>query len=187
MLRSFVALDIGADVRRDLAAAQEQLKAAKASVRWVPAENLHLTLKFLGNIAEERVPSIMDALAAAAQGIGPFDMRVCGLGAFPSLRRPRVVWAGVREGAEQATHLAQAVERELGSLGFEPEKRQFSAHITLGRVRSAAGVGALAALIEKQTGADFGTVQVQRIALMKSELRPSGAVYSMLGEVPLGQ
>lgn len=187
MLRSFVALGIGPDVRRRLAAAQQELNAAKASVKWVPAANLHLTLKFLGDIAEDRVPSIMGALAAAAQDIQPFDMRVRGLGAFPNLRRPRVVWAGVDEGSEQATQLAQAVEREFVSVGLEREKRHFSAHITLGRVRSAAGVSALAALIEKQAGTDFGTVQVRGIVLMKSELRPSGAIYSVLDELPLGR
>ena len=185
-MRSFVAIGIGADVRRRLAEAHEQLKSANASVRWVPAENLHLTVKFLGDIAEERAPDVLDALGRAAEGIQPFVMSVRGLGAFPDLRRPRVVWAGVGEGGERAGELARAVERELEPLGFEPEKRGFSAHITLGRVKSFVGISALCGLIAEQADAEFGSVQVDEMALMRSDLRPSGAVYSVLGGAPLG-
>jgi 2'-5' RNA ligase len=186
MLRSFVAISIGPELRHQLDVAQRQLRGAKASVKWVPAKNLHLTLKFLGNIAEESVPEVMGALGSAARGVRPFAMRVRGLGAFPDLRRPRVVWAGIAEGAQQATHLAQAVERELGPLGFAPEKRPFSAHITLGRVSSFVGVSALAGIVEQHAESEFGSVEVDEILLMRSELRPTGAVYSVLGELPLG-
>jgi 2'-5' RNA ligase len=187
VVRSFVALGIGQHVRRNLAQAQQQLAAAEARVRWVPAGNVHITLKFLGDIAEERVAAVADALGRAADGIRPFVLHFRGLGAFPNLRRPRVVWAGVTDGAEQAAQLACAVERELEPLGFEPEKRPFAAHITLGRVKSFVGISALTALIAEQGETEFGTVHVDEMALMRSELRPSGAIYSVLCDVPLRQ
>ncbi len=187
MVRSFVRLGIGADVRHRMAEVQQRLQAAKASVRWVAAENLHVTLKFLGDIAEDRVSEVLDALGRAAENVEPFAMCAGGLGAFPNLRRPRVVWAGVGDGAEQATKLAEAVERELRSLGFQREKRPFSAHITLGRVKSFVGASALTGLIREHADAEFGTIGVDEIALMQSDLRPSGAVYSLLGQMPLGR
>ncbi|MGD8240004.1 MAG: RNA 2',3'-cyclic phosphodiesterase [Armatimonadota bacterium] len=187
MVRSFVAVGIAADVRRHLAEAQQQLKAARARARWVRAGNLHVTVKFLGDIAEQRVPDVLDALGRAAGGIEPFVMRVQGLGAFPGLRRPRVVWAGVTDGAEQSARLAQGVERELAPLGFSREKRPFAAHITLGRVKSFVGVSALAELIAAHGDTEFGTVRVDEVTLMRSELRPDGAVYSVLGQAPLSR
>ena len=186
MLRTFVALGIGEQVRRRLVAAQEQLKAAKARVTWVPAENLHVTVKFLGDVAEQRVSDIASALAKAARGIEPFVMSVQGLGAFPNLRRPRVIWAGLGEGAEQAARLAEAVERELEPLGFEADARPFSSHITLGRVRSAVGISALTSLVQQQRHTQFGSAPAEQVALMKSELRPTGVVYSVLHALPLG-
>jgi RNA 2',3'-cyclic 3'-phosphodiesterase len=154
-----------------------------SDVAWVAETNLHVTLKFLGQIDDARVPSLVSALAAAAAGLTGFEVGVRGLGAFPSATRPRVVWAGLD--APQLTALANAVDAALASLGFPRESRPFSAHVTLGRVRESRRPNrALAAALGRPV--DFGFLAVSHVSLMRSELSPRGARYTELAAAPLG-
>lgn len=172
-------------VRAALAREIERLRLVARGVAWVAPENLHVTLKFLGEVDEARLPSLREALAGAAAPVPPFDLAVRGLGAFPSVGRPRVIWAGLGEGADAAAELARRVDEALASLGFPREDRPFAGHVTLGRVREPRRHPALTAAIEAGGGRDFGLVRVDAAALMQSRLSPHGARYTRLESAPL--
>jgi 2'-5' RNA ligase len=182
-LRLFVAVLIPEDVRGRLGAAQERLRAAGAEVSWVKPDNIHLTLKFLGDTDPGALPRIQ----AALRGVGPqgaFRLTLEGLGAFGG-RAPRVVWAGVTVGMQPLAGLAGAVDGVLGRVGIAREKRPFAAHATLGRVRSPRNAEALLAGIQAGRAEDFGEVAVQEFALMQSRLHPQGSIYTPLDRYPL--
>jgi 2'-5' RNA ligase len=178
-LRLFVAVNLSPEIRERLAAAQEHLRRARADVSWVRPENMHVTLKFLGETAEERLDPLRLALGAVARAHAPFRLTVAGVGSFGG-RVPRVVWVGVTDGAEPLTALARRVEAALDELGFAREKRGFTAHLTLGRVRSPKNVEGLAAGIREIQEERFGAVAAEAFELIRSELRPGGSVYTVL-------
>jgi len=172
--------------RAALAARVESLRPVAAGVTWVAPENLHVTLKFLGGVEQPRLELVQAALARAVHGAAPFDLSVVGLGAFPSATRARVVWAGVVAGRGELTGLAASVEHELAPVGFPPEDRPFSPHVTLGRVREPRRNTELAAAFDREHAERFGVVRVDRLSLMRSDLSPRGARYSELSGHPLG-
>jgi len=178
-------LDSG--LRERLAEALSRLRPHGPGVKWVEPHNVHLTLKFLGSVEEERLAAVAEAVRQAAAESEAFGLSCRGLGAFPNPRRPRVVWAGVQQGAEELTQLARELDRRLQALRFEPEKRPFAAHITLGRVKSPGNLPGLAEAIEGQREADFGCMEVRAVHLMKSTLTPKGPIYDVLQEFALGK
>lgn len=184
-LRLFVAVTLPEAVRGRLAAAQERLRAAQGDVSWVRVENLHLTLKFLGETDGKRVPRVREALRAVGPGLPPFDAVLAGVGAFGG-RAPRVVWAGMAEGAAPLTGLADRVDAALGAVGVAKERRPFAAHATLGRVRSPRNAAALSAAIAAERDASFGAVRVDGFLLMHSQLGPQGSTYSVVERFALG-
>jgi 2'-5' RNA ligase len=178
-LRCFVAIDVSSEVRAAVTVAQARVRtqAPDADVRWTDREQIHLTLKFLGAVPEERVQAVSSSLEAVVADASPIDLAAAGLGAFPSLRRPRVLWAGVSAGIPELTALAAAVDGALAPLGFSPEPRAFSAHLTIGRVRSPRGARALAPALEGAGAAEFGSWTASELVLYESRLRPAGALY----------
>jgi 2'-5' RNA ligase len=184
-MRLFVAVNLPPDVRERLGAVQDRLRRAQADVSWVRVENLHITLKFLGETEEKRLDRIRDVLAEVGRACAPFSLQVTGVGSFGG-RVPRVVWAGVSEGADCLTRLAGQVESGLARVGFAKEKRSFSAHLTLGRVRSPRNTEALLTALHEFSAEKFGTLVATEFQLMQSELRPTGSVYTMLERFPLG-
>jgi 2'-5' RNA ligase len=168
-------------VRERLAAEVERLRPLARDVAWVGPDNFHLTLKFLGGVEAARLDAIAAALADAAATCGPFDLGVGDLGAFPSRTRPRVLWAGIDDGAAAAATLASRLDVVLAPLGLPPEGRTFSAHVTLGRVRAPRPNPRLAQAL---SGGAFGRQRVDRLSLMRSELSPRGARYTELVAVP---
>lgn len=186
-LRSFVALLLDSHLRERLAEAAGRLQQVGAGVKWVEPENLHLTLKFLGSVEEQRLPGVEQAIREAAAQGQAFSLSCAGLGAFPNLRRPRVVWAGVRQGIEELARLARSLDERLQALGFERQKRPFAGHITLGRVKSPVNLHKLTQAMQEQGDPDFGAMAVSAAHLMKSTLTPSGPIYSILQEFPLGE
>ena len=151
---------------------------------WVATGNLHLTVKFLGAVAEDRIEAVASALTRALAGA--FDAQVEGLGAFPSATRPRVVWAGVTAKAGTMGDLAGRVDDALAALGFSREVRPFSPHITLGRVRLPGRIPALTEALRGAASRGFGGLRVVRVSLMRSELSPRGARYTELAAASLG-
>ena len=171
------------ELRQRLATAIERLHPYAADVAWVAPANLHVTLKFLGQVEEARVSALADALRTALVDQRAVDVAVRGLGAFPSPTRPRVLWAGLEDATGGMTALAQRVDVCCARLGFPAETRDFAAHVTLGRVREARRQPALADVLARP--ADFGRLRVERVSLMRSELSPRGARYSELFAAPL--
>jgi 2'-5' RNA ligase len=174
-------------VRRSLGEAIERLRPAAHDIAWVAPGNLHLTLKFLGAVPEARIDSVADALTQASLDASPFEAQIRGLGAFPSAGRPRVVWAGVTDGASQMVELARRVDLALTALGFARDERPFSPHVTLGRVRRPGRNPALTDALESAAAREFGRIPVPSASLMRSELGPRGACYTELLTVRLGR
>ena len=171
------------DVRQQLAGAVDRLRSHVTDVAWIAPSNLHVTLKFLGQVEPERAAPLGDALRAAVAAEPAFDVAVRGLGAFPSPMRPRVLWAGLDDPKRALATLAERVDVCCAELGFARESRAFAAHVTLGRVREPRRQPALATALAR--GNDFGAVRVDRVSLMRSELSPRGARYSELAGAPL--
>ena len=174
------------EVRTRLGGTVESLRATAGGIAWVAPSNFHLTVKFLGGVEESRVEAVRAALADAAAAHAPFDLALQGLGAFPTPTRPRVVWAGLATGAAPLAALAGDVDRALAAIGFPPEDRPFSAHVTLGRVREVRRDPALATAIARAGSHPFGALRVDRLSLMRSQLSPTGARYTELAAFPLG-
>jgi 2'-5' RNA ligase len=189
-IRTFVAIELPDNVRAALDRLQSSLKSERQSfVRWVHPEGIHLTLKFLGNIgAAERVPQVTEAMAKACQGIMPFRLELNGVGVFPNLRSPRVVWVGLVGETERLLELQGRIEQALNPLGFPAENRPFTAHLTLGRLREGTTreerlrFGEVVASTQAE---DMPSFEVDTISLMRSQLRPSGAIYSRLEFISL--
>ena len=186
-MRCFVAIELPDDVRAALARTQASLRqrAPRADLRWVDAAGLHVTLKFLGEVAEDRLSALTDALRATVASHAALALAVAGLGGFPSLGRPRVLWAGIPTGVAELGRLAAALERALAPLGFPPESRPFRSHVTIARVRSPRGTGRIAAAIRAGGDVDFGRWTATDVVLFQSRLRPSGAVYEPLARFAL--
>ena len=188
-IRTFIAIELEEPIRAGLTRVQEQLKQEDDTrvVRWVRPGGVHLTLKFLGDVPAQRVDEIGQALERACVGFAPFTLTFGGLGCFPNTRRPRVVWVGVQDESGTLTHLWEAVEEEVAPLGFPTEKRGFSPHLTLGRVKRAS-TGERHRLGELIQGAEIGSLgrmTVRGVSLMRSDLKPSGAVYTQLRSAAL--
>jgi RNA 2',3'-cyclic 3'-phosphodiesterase len=179
----FVAVLLPDDLRSRLGLEIDGLRRHAPGIAWVAAENLHITLKFLGGVDEARVAEIGGALRGAAT-IPAFDVSVQGLGAFPTLARPRVVWAGTAA-APGFVRLAEGVDRALVALGFPAEARGFTPHVTLGRVREPRRNLPLAGALGAGATRAFGTLRVARVSLMRSELSPLGARYNELAGIAL--
>ena len=182
-LRTFIAIPLPEAIQTEVGKVLSDLRKVDAAVRWVPARNLHLTLKFLGDVEEARLEDLFLGIQKATEGIEPFQIALRGLGAFPNARRPRVLWIGL-DYPETMQKLYQNIEEELFLLKFPREKRKFSPHLTIGRVKAQRGMEALMPVVERTI---FGpeTVEVDRVVAMKSDLRPTGAVYSPLKEFAL--
>lgn len=185
-MRLFVAIDVGPEVRARAYRDTGALRAAAPDVAWVRPDLLHITLKFLGEVADPILPALVDAVGAAVRGYAAFRVRLEGIGAFPSLRRPRVVWLGAGEDAAVAS-LARTVDGACASLGFARDDRAFTTHVTLGRVRHALGAGSRRALEEAARKAVGGyDVAVRAVDVMQSEPTPKGSRYTVLASLPLG-
>lgn len=182
-MRAFIAVEISGAARDAVARLQERMKAAGADVSWVKPENLHLTLKFLGEIGEERVQGLVETLSSSLH-LPPFTFALEGAGAFPRPERPKVLWAGINEGKEALLQLAREVEAVCGRCGFPAEERPFSPHLTIGRVRSPRGLDRLAKELQG-TAFQGGKTEAREIILFQSVLSPYGPAYTPLAELPL--
>src|SRR5262245_29101946 len=184
VVRAFIAIDIDAQVREKIARAIDQLKPRVPGVRWGNPANFHLTLKFLGNVANEQIEAIG---AALEEHVSPFPrctINAKGLGVFPDLRRPRIIWVGMA--GRELTTLAAEVESVLVPLGFAPEKRNFAPHLTIGRWHQTGRPSkTLGQELAEWTGCEFGATRVDEVILFQSVLKPQGAVYSRLKSVAL--
>jgi 2'-5' RNA ligase len=185
LIRSFLAIELPATVQAKIGKIEEAAKATSADVRWVSPGKIHLTLKFFGNIEESKIDSIAAAIQGPIGAAKPFHLSVRGTGAFPNLRNPRVIWIGLVDGEGGLAALQKEVESSLEKIGFEPEDRPFRPHLTLGRVKSNRGKEDLIRSVEKYREEEIGTFQVERVVLFKSDLTPTGPIYTSLREIKL--
>ncbi len=184
-VRTFIAIQLPADILRLMKTAQAQLQAAAqpGSARWVRVDGIHLTLKFLGPVPTSQVGAITQVMVSAARNIPPFSLTIGGAGCFPNLKRPRVVWIGVTEPTGGLNSLQRSLESALTPLGYPPEGKGFQPHLTLARAARDASPNDLRQLGEVVGAANIGTLgqfTVDQIALIESDLKPSGAEYTPL-------
>ena len=186
-VRSFIAVELPEAVKQKLAELQTQLKSGRARARWVASEGIHLTLKFLGGISVDTIPQVTKIMGEAASGYTPFRLAVRGLGVFPSPGRAQVVWVGLEGEVERLAQIQKRLDSGLESLGFVPESRAFTPHLTLARMRDDASLAEREAMGKLVTATSFeaGDFVVESISLMKSQLTREGAIYSRLAAVPL--
>ena len=180
-IRSFLAFDIDVEeVTRRLAAVQKLLVRTGADLKLVEPQNIHMTIRFLGDIGPAMVEKVFEEMKKVK--FTPFTVILKGLGAFPDLRYPRVLWVGITQGAEQLKSVFSQVEPGLQKLGFAPDSKGFSPHLTVARVRSGANKVALADFMTKNANHEFGSVQASCFRLKKSDLTPKGPIYATVRE-----
>ena len=185
MIRAFIAVDLDDPVIEKICHVVEILKSRITEIRWLRKENLHLTLKFLGNIAESQVEPIAAALRHPLGLFSPCTISAKGLGVFPDFRRPKILWVGLT--GDQLVQLAAEIESALMPLGFTPENRAFTPHLTIGRWREGSRPAKnLRQEIDSLNDFEFGACAVRQIVLFQSVLKPEGASYSELRTIQLG-
>lgn len=188
LLRAFIAVEIPIEIRKTVCAATSRLRnEIETLVRWVPIENMHLTLKFLGDISQTNMDMLSQMLRAETDLFNCFELRLNGIGSFPSLKRPRVIYIGI-----QAPVVLESLQRGIESashrLGYETEERSFSPHLTIGRVKqnvTATEQQVIRRALEETKIDSLGTAKVNSVELFKSDLRPTGSVYTQLYSAPL--
>lgn len=187
VMRLFVAVNFPFEIKKSIGSFIQDLRKVKADLKWVEPENLHLTVQFLGNVSEEQVADIVEALKRPAAGIAPFTLKLSGVGVFPARERPRVFWVGAAGETDKLLELSRRVQRELKGLGFDPGKNKFSPHLTIARLRSPAGFSDVMDRAEKAAeNKVFGSAKISTVDLMLSELGPKGPKYYTLARAPLG-
>lgn len=188
LLRAFIAVEIPLQIRQAVCNATSDLqKRIGALVRWVPMENMHLTLKFLGDVAPSNVDMLTEMLRAEADLFHCFEFQLNGLGSFPSLKRPRVIYIGIHAPVVMDT-LHRGVESASRRLGYESEERGFSPHLTIGRVKqnvTGTEQQTIRRALEETKIDSLGTARVDSVHLYRSDLKPTGSVYTRLYSAPL--
>jgi len=177
-IRTFIAVNITPEIIEKMAMVQTALRNAETAVQWARPDGLHLTLQFLGEVSEAHVPLIGQQLAKVIRTTKPFPITIAGVGAFPTMHHPRIVWAGVTEGAQALRALATKVEHAMRTLDFSPEEHPFTPHVTLGRVKSPRETALLLTRLAQYADQSFGVMIVREIAVMRSILSPAGAQYT---------
>lgn len=183
-IRTFIAIKIPEDIQEKLSDLQEKLQQAEAHVSWVKPDNIHLTLKFLGNIEEDQIPAIVSSLKESVKVVTPFQLQIGYAGAFPNIRFPRVVWIGVTDDENGSLKALQTdLNERLARVGFKEENGRFNPHLTLGRVRSQKNRSNLLRAIEAIINIWVGVIAVNAIYLIRSELKPTGSEYTDIAEI----
>lgn len=184
IVRSFIAIELPDEIRQALARTQEQLMGTLTGVWWVHPGSIHLTLKFLGDIRPEQVQAVAAAAAQVVEGELPFSLGLSGLGAFPGPRKPRVIWVGIVGEVERLGRLQTRLESALEPLGFPREERSFRPHLTLGRVKDPRRPPDLTRALADVAVPTCNSFDVREILVYKSDLRPTGAIYTKLQHLP---
>jgi 2'-5' RNA ligase len=186
-IRTFIGIDVGKPIRDRLVNLQETLSRAGAEVKWVEPENLHVTLLFLGEVDEREVPAVCSVVGESVAQHQPFAMSIETAGCFPNPRRPRVLWVGVGEGAQDVCALHDSLETPLLDLGcYRREDRKYTPHVTLGRVKSDRPADKLAVALAKNAAWKGGDSTVHEVHVMSSQLGSKGPVYTVLSRAKLG-
>jgi 2'-5' RNA ligase len=185
LIRTFIAIEIPDSIKAAMADVQGALRKTGADVGWTRPEGVHLTLKFLGPVEAQLISKLSAALEAAIKDEATLTVDVKGTGVFPNARAPRVVWLGLGGDIDAMASLAKKVDAACEGLGFKPEGRPFKPHLTLGRVKSSKGSKALMDALKSFENVELGGFRAESVSIMKSELKPSGAVYTEMYRISL--
>ena len=186
-IRSFISIPLAADVSRAAVKIMRRLGSEGDGIKWVPEENFHLTLKFLGEVDNTVVPDICNVLDDICQQHEPFELSFAGTGAFPDLQRPRILYIGVQDESGTLVKLVAALETELAELGFKPEPRDYTPHLTLGRTKRGRKLNEeLVSALQAEQGTHVGDMTVDTVQLMSSFLDKSGPTYQAMDTIDLG-
>ncbi len=183
-MRAFIAIELSEEIRNSLAQIQSHLKYAGADVKWVEKDNIHLTLKFLGEVSDEKIEKIKSILDEIGKTVKSFEISLKDIGAFPKIDYPRIIWVGLDKGTKESIGLAGRIDEALSKIGFQKETRPFAAHLTIGRVRSPKNKEALKEKIESQD-TSHKTQVISSVSLFQSKLTPQGPIYTNLHEAKL--
>jgi len=182
MIRSFIAFDIDSEsVIKRLSEVQKTLVNTGADLKIVEPQNIHVTMRFLGDISPNMVDPIYEEMEKVS--FAPFEIELRGLGAFPTLKYARVVWAGIKKGAQELKDISSQLESCLRRLGFKPDPKGFSPHLTIARVKSGRNKAELIRIIQELEDYQFGMIKASCLKLKRSVLTPKGPIYSTLKEV----
>ncbi len=185
-MRAFIAADIPSDVKDEIGKIQKKLMGeVRSSVKWVDVEKIHVTLRFLGDVPEEKIELLCQVLPKGGREVAPFKISIKGLGVFPNLSRPRVIWVGMESQGNKMDQLYSQIEALVRDLGFTPEKRAFSPHLTIGRIKQLRDQNEWVNAIEKSQELFFGEASVDCFYLFQSILKPQGPEYRKLKKFDL--
>jgi 2'-5' RNA ligase len=184
-MRIFIAVELSESIRTTIVQIQDKLRGTEDKIKWVDPSLIHLTLKFLGEVRKERVGAIIEVTQKIAQKFSPFFMEVKGVGVFPGLSSPRVIWLGVGSGSTNLQKLNSELENHLAKDGFSKEKKKWTPHLTLGRVKSLVEPQKLSNLILGEKEIVAGEMQVREISVIESHLAPRGPIYNVLEGIRL--
>jgi 2'-5' RNA ligase len=184
-MRIFFSIELPDEIRNNIEKFIGKLKLKLGPMKWVDKKNMHITLKFLGWVEDKKIDALGDTVAKLVKSFGSIKIGLGGFGAFPDLRHPRVIWLGMIEGAGKVKELADKIEDKLSEEGYGEEEREFSPHITIGRVKKKIDAETLSRFAKENEKASFGGFVAKHISLMKSTLRRSGPIYEELKQVKL--
>jgi len=179
-IRTFIAIELPEEIIYTISKVQEEIKSYGLKIRWVRPENIHLTLKFLGDIQEADTEKVARAVSESVTGYHPISLAVKGIGVFPGIKRPRVLWLGISKKLDLLTALQRTLDEKLEAIGFPKEKRPFRGHLTLGRIKDKIDPKRLHGVLKEFAQFESEHFFAHRIILYKSELKPKGAVYTKL-------
>jgi 2'-5' RNA ligase len=186
-LRTFIALELPERIREGLRQLQRDLKRYRLNVRWVRTENIHLTLKFLGNIQLPDIERVAEAIAAAAEIQDAFALKISGIGVFPNIKNPRVIWSGLSGNVQSLQSLYTSLEDQLGRQGFEKETRRFKGHLSLGRAKGKIDSRRMMDAIAACGGVSSDMFSIRRITFFQSHLQKEGPLYTRIMTAPLAE
>ena len=186
-LRLFLAIDIPPFAREKITGIQDRFKRLNLNIAWVKPANIHLTLKFLGSTSPRQVSAIKDRVSQAVSHTPRFPVSLGEVGVFPNLKNPRVLWVGLEDPQDRLTTVQKKIEEEMTQLGFPPEQRKFSPHLTLGRIKSLKEKGLLKNEVQSIQRCDSAPIVVSSVILFQSRLTPKGSIYTILEEFELNR
>lgn len=185
-IRTFIAVEIPENVISSIRDIQQDLKAYGVDIRWIRPENIHLTLKFLGDVQAADIENISGVMSGTAEGVSSISLQAKGIGVFPGVKRPRILWVGLTGQLELLSRLQKSLDANLKGIGFPTEKRPFKGHLTIGRIKTEINSKIFVDALTAFRSFESETFVADRIVLFKSELKPSGAVYTNLASATLG-
>jgi 2'-5' RNA ligase len=183
-LRCFIAIEMSDPIKKEIGKLLDIMQKHDVDIKWVAPEHIHLTLKFLGSTSDALLPDIRESLSKILSSYKPFYIKICGTGVFPNRKYPRVIWTGIDD-SDILNKMKGDIEQAMALLGFQKEDKAFNPHLTLGRVRSSKGVMNIVNELDNYKTMEFGILHIDHIKLMKSDLKPKGAVYTCLHAIPL--